>query len=93
MRRRARPEPEPEASGPMDRIRVRYALARANELREAGESLHHHPIMDALVKATGNPLAVYVFIRYPDEYKLSSADLAELADGLLEAHGATPPTS
>lgn len=80
MKRRDEPEPE---TPPVDRAKVRALLEEANALREAGENLHHHPIMERLVEASRRPLAVYVFAFVPHDHRLTSARLDELADGLL----------
>jgi hypothetical protein len=81
MKRRATPTPEPP---PIDRAKVRALLGKANVMREAGEGLHHSPVMAALEAVCGNPLAYYAFAFTPDDYHLSAAELDELADGLAQ---------
>ena len=77
-----REDPAPAGPPPVDRAKVRALLEEANALREAGENLHHHPIMERLAEASRRPLAVYVFAFCPDDHRLSSARLDEMADGL-----------
>jgi len=81
MRRRERPEPA--GPPPPDRAKVAYLLNRANAARERGEIMHQHPTLLALEKVCDSIAAYHVFIRYPDDYKLTAAELAELVDGLV----------
>jgi len=76
MRPREQPEPE---TPPVDRAKVRAILGEANAARERGE----HPTLSALGDVCNSIVAGYVFIKYPDSYKLTDAELDELADGLV----------
>ena len=80
MRHREQPEPDPP---PVDRSRVRALLGEANAARERGEVMHQHPTLLALEDVCNSIAAYYVFMRYPDNYKLTDAELDELADGLV----------
>jgi hypothetical protein len=82
---RRREQPEPEALPPVDRAEVLRLLCEANALRESGVNLHHHPALEALGELCG-VMAVYVFIRWPNDYRLSAAQLDKLADGLMRGH-------
>lgn len=74
-----REKPEPAGPPPPDRAKVRALLGEANAARERGEN----PTLSALQDACNSSIAGYVFIRYPDSYKLTDAELDELADGLV----------
>ncbi len=79
MRRRELPPAEPP---PVDRSEILRLLYLANEARERGVNLHHHPLLEELAEAAGKTLAVYVFAFCPDDRRLSAAELDRLADGL-----------
>ena len=80
MKPREQPAPEPP---PVDRAKVRALLGEANAARERGETMHHHPTLLALEDVCNRIAAYYVFMRYPNTYKLTDAELDELADGLV----------
>lgn len=80
MKRREDPATE---TPPVDRAKVRALLEEANALRESGVNLHHHATLLALEAECDSIMAYHVFAWYPDSYKLTDAELDELADGLV----------
>jgi len=87
---RARPRPPDADPPPVDRDRVRRLLGLANDLRESGVNLHHHPLMTELAEASRKPLAIYVFAFICDDATLDDDRLDAFADGLCGVRPCDP---
>ena len=84
MRRRPAPA---TAEAPVATVAaVRAILEEANRCREAGENMHHHPVLERLAEVSGNLLAVYVFVCIPGDMKLDAAKLDAMAESLPRYH-------
>jgi len=77
-----REDPAPAGPPPPCHAKVAYILARANAARERGENMQNNPDMDLLERECGVQ-GRYCFAFTSDDYRFSSAELADLAERLV----------